>query len=421
MSQLKEHHETAGYREVTGCRLCGCGDLDQILELGNQALGSIFPRADEPDPPKAPLVLVRCTGCGLVQLPYSVPRTSLYTYDYGYCSGINSTMRGHLQELAGWAERRVALRPGDIVLDIGCNDGTLLKGFRLPGLRRIGIDMIAGKFRSQVPSDILLWEGAFSAASCAAACTGEKARLVTTVSVFYDLESPNENVAAIASALAPDGVWVIEQAYLWSMIHRCAYDSICHEHVAYYGLAQIEALAAANGLRVFDAALTPCNGGSLRLALCHAGAAYRPERQRIGHLRRLESAAGLASPSVYAGFAANVSKSRDELLSFVCSSLRRNQSIFAYGASTKGNTLLQYCGLDGSVIAAAADRNPEKVGRRTPGTAIPIVSEETARASRPDYFLVLPWHFRREFIERESAFRNGGGRLVFPLPDLEIV
>lgn len=412
--------DTARFQDVTGCRLCGGSALDQVVDLGAQALGSIFPRAHESDPPKAPLVLVRCMGCGLVQLRYTVSRSSLYTYDYGYCSGINSTMREHLQELADWAERRVALRPGDIVLDVGCNDGTLLKSFRRPGLRRIGIDMIAGKFSNQVPPDVLLWESAFSAASWAAACKGEKARLVATISVFYGLEAPNETVAAIASALAPDGVWIIEQAYLWAMLHRCAYDAICHEHIAYYGLAQIEALAAANGLRVFDAALTPCNGGSLRLALCHAGAEYPPEKRRLDRLSCFESAA-TASPSAYVGFAAKVAKSRDDLLSFVHSATRRRKSIFVYGASTKGNTLLQYCQLDGSVIAAAAERNPEKIGRRTPGTAIPIVSEETARQMRPDYFLVLPWHFRREFVERESAFRNKGGRLVFPLPNLEIV
>jgi NDP-4-keto-2,6-dideoxyhexose 3-C-methyltransferase len=412
--------ETA-YHEVTACRLCGSRDLDQILDLGYQALASVFPRDGEPDPPKAPLALVRCPHCGLVQLPCTVPKASLYTYDYGYCSGINATMRGHLLELASWAERRVALRPGDVVLDIGCNDGTLLKGFRGTGLRRVGIDMIAGKFRDRVPADVLLWEGAFSAASWAESCDGRKASVITTVSVFYDLDSPNEAVAAIASALAPDGVWIIEQAYLWAMIHRCTYDAICHEHVAYYGLTEIEALAAINGLRVFDAALTPCNGGSLRLALCHAGAPYRPEEGRIGHLRRLESAASADSFSVYAAFGAKVSRLRDDLLSFIDSSTRRNKTIFVYGASTKGNTLLQYCGLDASIIAAAAERNPEKFGRRTPGTAIPIVSEETARECQPDYFLVLPWHFRREFIERESAFRSGGGRLVFPLPDFEIV
>ena len=413
--------EEAGYNEVTACRLCGSRDLDQVLDLGHQALASVFPRDGEPDPPKVPLVLVRCLRCGLVQLPCSVPKARLYTYDYGYCSGINATMRGHLRELARWAEGRVALRPRDVVFDIGCNDGTLLKSFRQPGLRRVGIDIIAGKFRDQVPADILLWEGAFSAASWAESCEGQRASLITTVSVFYDLDSPNETAAAIASALAPHGIWIIEQAYLWAMIHRCAYDAICHEHVAYYGLTEIEALAAVNGLRVFDAALTPCNGGSLRLALCHAGARYRTEERRIGHLRRLERGTSADPSAVYAGFAANVSKSRDDLLSFVDSSIRRNKNIFVYGASTKGNTLLQYCGLDASVITAAAERNPEKFGRRTPGTAIPIVSEETARKSWPDYFLVLPWHFRREFIERESAFRSGGGRLVFPLPDLEIV
>jgi NDP-4-keto-2,6-dideoxyhexose 3-C-methyltransferase len=411
----------AAYHEVTACRLCASRDLNQILDLGHQALASVFPRNGEPDPPKAPLALVRCSQCGLVQLPCTVPKASLYTYDYGYFSGINATMRGHLLELASWAEKRIALRPGDVVLDIGCNDGTLLKGFGGTGLCRVGIDMIAGKFRDRVPADVLLWEGAFSAASWAESCGGRKASVITTVSVFYDLDSPNEAVAAIASALAPEGVWILEQAYLWAMIHRCAYDAICHEHVAYYGLAEIETLVAMHGLRVFDAALTPSNGGSLRLALCHVGASYRPEEGRIDHLRRLESVASADSFSVYADFGAKVSRSRDHLLSFIDLSTRRNKTIFVYGASTKGNTLLQYCGLDASVIAAAAERNPEKFGRRTPGTAIPIVSEETARECQPDYFLVLPWHFRREFIERESAFRRSGGRLVFPLPNFEIV
>ncbi|HEX2885737.1 class I SAM-dependent methyltransferase [Vineibacter terrae] len=413
--------QTARYQNVAGCRLCGGSDLDQIVDLGNQTLGSIFPRPGDPDPPRAPLVLVRCARCGLAQLRGSVARPSLYTYDYGYRSGINATMRAHLRELAGWAQRRVALRAGDIVLDIGCNDGTLLQSFRLPGLRRVGIDVIAGKFSGQMPSDIVLCEAAFSAASWAAACNGERARLVTSVAVFYDIDQPQETVAAIASALAPDGVWIIEQAYLWAMLQRCAYDAICHEHLTYYGLAQIEALAAANGLRVFDAVLTPCNGGSLRLALCHDGAGYRPRQRRLARLRQLEHTASRTSPSPYATFAAKVAKSRDDLLSFIGRKTRCDKRIFAYGASTKGNTLLQYCRLDRSVIAAAAERNPEKVGRRTPGTAIPIVSEETARQKRPDYFLVLPWQFRREFVARESAFRQAGGRLVFPLPTLEIV
>ena len=413
--------ETPSYVEITNCRLCGCTDLELILDFGKQALGSLFPRAGEPDPPKVPLVLVRCVGCGLVQLRHSALPGRLYTYDYGYRSGLNATMRRHLNELAGWTEKRAELRPGDIVLDIGCNDGTLLKCFRQPELHRVGIDAIAGKFRDEIPSDIFLWEETFSAASCAAACGSEKARVITTVAMFYDLESPSESAAAIRSVLAPDGVWILELAYLAAMLGRTAYDAVCHEHLGYYALRQIEALAAMNGLRVFDAALTPSNGGSLRLALCHGDGPYRTDEARIDHLRRAESAAALHAASSYRAFAMKVSGLRDDLLSFIDRATARDERFFVYGASTKGNTLLQYCGLDASTISGAAERNPEKIGRRTPGTAIPIVSEEEARQARPDYFLVLPWHFRREFIARESEFRKNGGKLVFPMPELEIV
>jgi NDP-4-keto-2,6-dideoxyhexose 3-C-methyltransferase len=413
---------TTTCREITACRICKGRDLEAIVDLGAQALGSLFPRGDEPDPPKMPLELVRCLGCGLVQLRHSVIRSALFTYGYGYQSGINATMRAHLSGLAGWVRERGKLQKGDIVLDIGCNDGTLLKAYGVKdGLRRVGIDAIAGKFKAQYPPDIQVHEGFFSAESYAAVCGGAKAKAITSISMFYDLEAPGDFVAAIKSALAPDGIWVLEQSYLPTMLDANSYDTVCHEHLEYYALRQIEWLAEAHGLRVFDAELNDCNGGSFRLAVCHADGPYPTNQETVGRLRAIERDLKLDTAAPYRAFARRIAQQRDGLLALIDRERAAGRSFYIYGASTKGNTLLQYCGLDKTRIAAAAERNPDKFGCRTPGTSIPIVSEAEARAAHPDYFLVLPWHFRKEMVEREADFRKAGGKLVFPLPQLEVV
>lgn len=424
MTLTNAHPETAqsaGYRRIDACRICGSSALEDVIDLGHQALGSVFPRKGEPDPPRVPLVLVRCTGCGLVQLRHTVIPEQLYTYGYGYRSGINATMRSHLGGLASWVERCCGLEAGDMVLDIGCNDGTLLAAYATPGLRRVGIDAIAGKFRHLYPTDVRLHEGFFSAASYAAVCGREKAKAITSIAMFYDLQAPQEFVAAVKSALADDGIWVLEQSYLPTMLEMNAFDTICHEHLEYYGLRQIELLADAHGLRVFHAELNDCNGGSFRLAVCHKDASYPQEQEQLADLRRREREMQLDTPAPFRAFERRVAEQRAALLDFIDGQRALGKQFLVYGASTKGNVLLQYYGLDSTKIVAAAERNPEKYGCRTPGTAIPIVSEDEARAAGPDYFLVLPWHFRDEFIQRETAFRQAGGKLVFPLPELKVV
>ena len=409
------------YQNISACRICGSSDLPLVLDLGLQALASRFPRHGEADPPQAPLILVRCTTCQLVQLLHSVASGELYTYHYGYASGTNATMRKHLTQLVAWVEERHPLTAGDIVIDIGCNDGTLLKSYATSPLRRVGIDPIAGKFRSQYPADIQLYEGFFSAAAVGALCGGEKAQVVTSIAMFYDLDSPMEFVRTVEAVLADDGIWVLEQSYLPTMLETNSFDTVCHEHLEYYALRQIEWLAEASGLRVFDVELNACNGGSFRLAVCRKDASHPTQEQRLGRLRRLEESLALGSRAPYDAFQRRIEKVRDELSAFIATERAIGRTCYLYGASTKGNTLLQYCKLDASKIIAAAERNPEKWGCRTPLTGIPIVSEAECRAARPDYFLVLPWHFRDEFIQREAEFLKAGGKLIFPLPEFEIV
>jgi NDP-4-keto-2,6-dideoxyhexose 3-C-methyltransferase len=407
------------FHEIAGCRICRSRDLVPVIDLGRQALTGRFPAKTEPDPPSAPLVVVRCTHCGLVQLRYSVDAGELFAEDYGYRSGINATMRDHLAAIVARVVERGNLKSGDTVLDIGCNDGTLLTAYQEPGLFRVGIDPLAEMFRPGYRADLEVHTGFFTAGTYISASGRPTARAITSIAMFYDLEDPGAFVSDVAAVLAADGIWVLEQSYLPSMLEQNSFDTICHEHLEYYSLAQIDRLARAHGLRVFDVGLNGINGGSFQVWVCHEGAGYSTDRARIGAIAEREQKLALMSEEPYASFRLRVSSIGDRLRAFIQTEASRGKKIYVYGASTKGNVLLQHFGLDASLIRACADKNPIKWGRRTPGTSIPIISEDAARADA-DYFLVLPWSFKDEFLARESAFRARGGRFIFPLPEIEM-
>ncbi|MEH6949944.1 class I SAM-dependent methyltransferase [Nitrobacter sp. NHB1] len=408
------------FHAISKCRICGSADLHGAIDLGLQALTGRFPAAGEPDPPKAPLELLRCGECGLVQLRHSVRVAEMFGNNYGYRSGTNATMRNHLGQLTTAVAERAALAPGDVVLDIGCNDGTLLKSYPIKGLMHTGIDPIAGSFASQYPDDFNIHAGFFNAGSFARLMPGRKARAITSIAMFYDLEDPGSFVGDIAAVLAPDGIWVLEQSYLPNMLDRNSFDTICHEHLEYYALSQIERLTRDKNLRVFDVKLNDINGGSFQIWVCHRDAAYPENRTILDALRKREAALGITTDKPFATFRANVAALGSRLKDFISQEVARGNRVYVYGASTKGNVLLQHFGLDHRLLTACADRNPSKWGQRTPGTAIPIMSEEDARKDA-DYFLVLPWHFRDEFVAREADFMARGGHLIFPLPEFEVV
>lgn len=405
---------------IATCRICRSSELETIMDLGNFALCGRFPAADEPDPPSAPLVLLFCHGCGLVQLRHNFELDELFRHHYGYRSGINATMTRHLGEIAQQASRLSDLKPGDVVLDVGSNDATLLKGYVVPGLRRIGLDPTIELFREHYPADIVAAAEYFSAASFQARAGEAQAKVVTSIAMFYDLPDPHAFVADIARVLDARGVWVFEQSYLPTMIASQSVDTICHEHLEYYCLSQITRLLSEHGLRVFDATLNDANGGSVRVCACHADAPF-PTEARVNAMLDSERKAGFLTMAPYIAFRSTALAVRDRLLGFIDQETARGRSIYAYGASTKGNSLLQFCQLTNRLIIAAADRNPAKWGRRTPASGIPILSEDEVRRRKPDFFLVLPWHFRDEFIARERDFLTAGGHFIFPLPRFSVV
>ena len=402
------------------CRLCGSIELVPVFDFGVQALSTRFPGPNDPDAELVPLTLTQCQDCGLTQLTHDYDLDDLYRRGYGYRSGVNQTMREHLGGIVNRLENHVSLKPGDTVLDIASNDGTLLQSYNASDINLVGIDPTIEQYRDYYPEGAFLSPEFFSKEIFADVSPTNKAQIISSIAVFYDVPDPDRFTADIASILDENGVWVMEQSYLPMLVADLSFDSICHEHLGYYCLKQIERAAQAAGLRVFDVETNAMNGGSIRAFLCHENASHKANKQALADIRTLEAEAKLDSIDTFKAFHRKVSEIGEQLVRILKDAKAAGKTIHIYGASTKGNVLLQLYGIDRTLIDAAAERNEWKFGHRTPGTNIPIISEEESRAQKPDYFLVLPWHFRDEFVEREKAFIEGGGKLIFPLPEVEV-
>ena len=414
------------YAEIGECRICGNRDLESILDLGIMALSGVFPRNPDSPVTSGPLELVKCAtrdprqACGLVQLRQTYDLDELYGENYGYRSSLNRSMIDHLAQKAASLSRLAALKTGDTVVDIGSNDGTLLAQYATEGLTLVGIDPTAAKFRQYYRKDIKVIADFFSAERFRSSFE-QKAKLVTSISMFYDLEHPLAFMEQVRDILDDEGCWHFEQSYLPSMLQRNSYDTVCHEHLEYYALRQIVWMAERAGLRLIDASLNEINGGSIAITAVKAGSSRQAVSPQLAALLAEESSRHLDATGVYDEFRGRIAAHRTQLLELLDSLRREGRTVLGYGASTKGNILLQYCGIDAERLPAVAEVNTEKFGCFTPGTGIPIISEARARSMRPDFFLVLPWHFRDHIVRREADFLKAGGKLIFPLPELEIV
>ena len=407
-------------RPIDRCRLCGSADLVSVLDLGEQALTGVFPLNEHETVRSGPLELVWCSSCTLLQLAHSYEPDELYGDSYGYRSGLNGSMRLHLTRKATGLEALVGLSDGDVVLDIGSNDGTLLAAYSASAIRRIGIDPTAARFAQFYPPDAEIIADFFSVAKFFAV-SDTPARIITSIAMFYDLEDPVAFAQDVRRCLAPDGVWHFEQSYMPSMLRSVAYDTVCHEHVEYYSLATVRRILEEAGLQVIDVRFNRVNGGSFAVTAGHAGSGMTRNRALTDWFVAQEERIGLATPDPFRRFAASVFQHRTDLVELIGTLRSAGASMMGYGASTKGNVLLQFCGFGPAHLEAIAEINEDKFGRVTPGTGIPIVSEDEMRARRPDYLLVLPWHFHDGIVEREGEYLERGGRLIFPLPEIEIV
>ena len=409
------------------CRVCGSAMLTPVIDLGEQHLQGSFVKEGKEEPPMRRIrtSLVRCDpmederACGLLQMEHTVPPEVLYSA-YWYRSGTNQTMRSHLQSIAEEASSLVR-RSDATVLDIGCNDGTLL-GFYPPAYSKYGVDPsdVAG----EITSDVTVVQDVFPSEELRHTMRSRKCDIVTSIAMFYDLEDPIAFARGIKEILAPEGIWIFEQSYMPAMLKMNAYDTICHEHLEYYSLAVVEYILGQAGLQVVNVVENDINGGSFRCTATHADEfRYKSDefQRNISTMRQAEFDLALDTDKPYRDFQDRIDAHREELNALLTKLKKEGKRIHIYGASTKGNTILQWCGIDRHVIDCAAERNPDKYGAKTLGTDIPIVSEADSRAQKPDYYLVLPWHFRDEFLEREKETLRQGARFIFPLPEVEII
>jgi hypothetical protein len=330
-------------------------------------------------------------------------------------------MVNHLQRKANQIKSAISLAPSDLILDIGSNDGTLLRAMDGPGLRLVGMDPVGVKFRQYYPPNAQLIPDFFSAARFRKELGQQSARVVTSIAMFYDLESPLEFMRQVYEVLSEDGVWVFEQSYLPAMLASVSYDTICHEHLEYYALKQILWMLDRVGFRAVDVELNDVNGGSFSITAAKKSARYEGNETAIRDIVREEQRVELSGTDIYKKFRERVYRQRGELRQFLRKARQEGERIFGYGASTKGNVLLQFCGITAEELPCIAEVNTDKFGAFTPGTRIPIVSEHAARSMNPSGFMVLPWHFRDNIVARERGFLAAGGKLIFPLPKLEVV
>ena len=407
------------YRRLDHCRISGSRNLIPVLHLGEQELTGVFPRPGEAVT-RGPLELAWCPDSGLLQLAHSFDPSEMYGDNYGYRSGLNASMVRHLTQKIHFLERLVDLKPGDTVLDIGSNDCTSLKAYETQGLKRIGIDPTGLKFKRHYPDDIALAPDFFSA-GVFRKLSDRSAKIVTSIAMFYDLDDPIAFARDIASILAPDGVWHFEQSYMPAMLRTTSYDTICHEHLEYYSLEVVQKILDAADLRLVDVQMNGVNGGSFAVTAALKTSGRKANAAVIDWLLGQEDRMGLGTVRPFREFEDRVFRHRADLTRLLKALAADGKTVLGYGASTKGNVVLQFCGVTEKELPAIAEVNAEKYGRVTPGTHIPIVSEADAKAMNPDYFLVLPWHFKEGILQREQEYIARGGKFIFPFPEIEII
>tara|TARA_R110002095_G_scaffold156165_1_gene135678 strand:- start:677 stop:1918 length:1242 start_codon:yes stop_codon:yes gene_type:complete len=411
---------TEDYKPIQKCRVAKSENLVHVLSLGEQHLTGVFPKSPDQKVTSGPLDLMWCPDSGLLQLGHTYNADEMYGENYGYRSGLNQSMVDHLTRKIQQLERATELSAGDTVLDIGSNDCTSLKAYSTPSLNRIGIDPTGNKFREYYPDEVKLVPDFFSADAFGKAST-KPARVVTSIAMFYDLDDPIAFAQQIEQVLHQDGVWHFEQSYMPSMLRMCSYDTICHEHLEYYSLTTVQKILDAAHMKLIDVQMNAINGGSFAVTAAKKGSKLKSNDVVINWLLQQEDRMGLNTPTPYRDFEQRTYRHRDDLKRLLTELAADGKKVFGYGASTKGNVILQFCGITTNEVQVIAEVNPEKFGAYTPGSNIPIISEEEARKMEPDYFLVLPWHFKDNILRREQEYLNNGGKFIFPMPEIEII
>lgn len=388
------------------------------------ALTGVFPKSKNEKVPTGPLNLIKCNeshsknSCGLVQLRESYNPELMYGQNYGYRSGLNNSMVQHLHNKVKKILDCVSLNSDDIVVDIGSNDSTLLRAYPKKKLNLVGFDPTGTKFKKFYPDHITLIADFFNSKSFKNKFGNKKAKVITSIAMFYDLEKPLEFVREVYDILSEDGIWVLEQSYMPRMLEVKAFDTICHEHLEYYRLKQIYWMMNKVGFKIIDIEFNQTNGGSFSVTVAKSESPLR-ESPSLERLLIEEENKGLSTNGPYDEFRKKVFEFKIQIRELLNKIHGEKGVVVGYGASTKGNVILHFCGITSKDIPYIAEVNTDKFGCYTPGTLIPIISEQEARKMNPDYFFVLPWHFKEFILKKEKTKPNNKTALLFPLPSIE--
>jgi len=407
------------------CRVCGSKNLIPILSLGEQFVVN-FVEESNAENVKGPLELVLCNvkdgGCGLLQSRHTLNRDILYR-KYWYKSGISTTMVRALADIVSSAEKLVKLSSGDLVVDIGSNDGTLLRQFKTSGLVTVGFEP-SNLWELGIEGTSKIINDYFNYETFRREFGNKKVKLITSIAMFYDLEDPNTFVEDVKKCLDEDGLWVIQMNYLGLMLENNTFDNICHEHLEYYSLLSLQNLLNRHDMEPFDVELNDVNGGSFRIYIRHKGGnikSFPGAEERLRKLKAYEEKMGFDNNRAYDEFAKRIEKTKSDLMDFLNQEVRKGKKIFIYGASTRGLVVLQYFGIDKELIKATVDKNPDKWDKYIVGTGIPILSVEEYRKEKPDYLFVLPYHFIEEIKDQERGFLENGGKMIVTIPKFRII
>ncbi len=415
------------YKNIKQCRICGSEHLTEVIHIKAQHLSPIFVQSNENNELsdiKVPLTLTLCghkknpSGCGLLQLKETVDPDLLYR-DYFYRSAVSDTMRKDLDNVVRDIGQHVELKDGDCVIDIGANDCTMLNYFPA-SLNRVAVEPAKNIDWSNVDPSIKIVNDYFSKDAVNDAIKGKSVRAITCCAMFYDLDDPNSFVSDIKSILAPDGVWCVQLSYLVLMLKNINFYDICHEHLEYYSLHTLNSLMKRHNLSIFDASTNHVNGGSTRVFITHS----ENNRKPSANLEKLyvnEEKMNLYDAATYTNFYKKIVNLKNKVHDFITKEIDKEGIVLGLGASTKGNILLQLFGITKEMLPYISERNPQKVGLRTLGTDIGLISEERARDMKPSCMLVLPWYFKQEIVRREADYLQQGGKLLFPMPYPHIV
>ena len=405
-------------------------NIKELFSLGNIYVSDFVKDNEDPRGDKIELKLILEESTGAVKLDKCAPLDNMYG-KYWYRSGINHTMKKELSGIVTNILELVKLNENDIWVDIACNDGTLLS-YVPKDFIRIGIDPVDDSFKreSEKHADLIIQDYFSYNVFSRSKFGSHKAKIVTSIAMFYDLENPESFIDDVNKILDDDGLWVLQLSYTPLMIKQMAFDNICHEHIYYYSLFNINVLLESRGFKIVDCQLNDINGGSFRIYVMKSSSdiakfSTQPNRDvcnfRVRSILEYEKTLKLDSEETWINFFKDINELKDKTVKFIKDEKEKGKIIWGYGASTKGNTLLQYFGLDNTLIDGIAERSFYKWGLNTVGTNIPIYSEDDMRKANPDYLLVLPWHFINEFKDRESDFLKRGGKFIVPCPKFEII